>query len=398
MEKSIKKLIVALFVLYLASAISNSIMSVIQTNVIRDYNLVSIQQSYMDLATRIGTIAALCSIPFLQSKVKRMFMICFGTAAMIVNMCFIGMSSSFIILLLALVLISIGSCFQDSFVNALIIDLSGNESTKYVNTLHMVFGVGAMVNPFIINRIRDFTGWKSTYLVIAVFLFIALMIFMVFSKKTMTHPVMKAQKGLRITKKDAVLILRDKRNILTALACTFYTSYQMSIANWIITYLTLECSIPQDRAVAANSFLWIGIVLSRFTIPRIKRDPIKTFVTGSFISAPLCMFGILSGNFYIICSMTFVCGFLCGHGIPTLIARAGQNNPGRAVLGISINNLIGSVVGLVWSPVIASLQGIFNYRIALLVPGLLLLVSAFFGILLLKACSQFDLEHACNEI
>lgn len=67
-------------------------------------------------------------------------------------------------------------------------------------------------------------------------------------------------------------------------------------------------------------------------------------------------------------------------------------------MGISVNNLIGSVVGLVWSPVIASLQGIFNYRIALLIPGVLLLASAVFGILLFKACRQFDLEHVCDKL
>lgn len=90
-----------------------------------------------------------------------------------------------------------------------------------------------MINPFIINGIRDFTGWQGTYLIVAAFLLVSLLIFISFSKKTINHPVMKAQKGLRITKKDIVIILQDKRNLLTALACTLYTSYPMSIANWI---------------------------------------------------------------------------------------------------------------------------------------------------------------------
>ena len=155
MEKSIKRLVFSLFTLFFAYAISNSIMSVVQTNVIREYNLISVRQGFMDLASRIGMLIAFFSIPFLQSKVKRIIILCAGTGSMIVNMCIIGFGPSFMVFLCSLTLIGIGSCYLDSFLNALIIDLSGEQSIKYVNMLHMSFAIGAMVNPFIINKIRD---------------------------------------------------------------------------------------------------------------------------------------------------------------------------------------------------------------------------------------------------
>ena len=396
-DASAKKLTFSLFALYLASAIAGSIMSVVQTNIITEFGLVSAQQGFMDQASRIGMLIALFTIPFLQSKVKRVVMMCFGVALMALNMCIVGFSSGFMALILCLALISFGSCYLDSYVNALIIDLNGEQSTKYVNMLHMAFGIGAMINPFIVNAIRDLMGWRGPYFVVAALMVVMMLIFLFFSKRAMNHPVMKTQKGLRITKKDAVSILKDKRNILTALASTLYSSYQMSIANWIVAYLTLECLVPQDQAVIASSLLWIGVVASRFIISRVRWDPIRTLVIGSFISAPLCMAGILSANFYIICAMTFVCGLLCGHGIPTLTARAGQNNPGRTVMGTSVNSLIGSVVGLIWPTVIGGLQGAFSYRIALLVPGVLLLASAVFSVFLSRACKQHDARIAAEQ-
>lgn len=390
MKQSIKRLIFSLFTLFFASAISSSIMSVVQTNVIREYDLIGDRQGFMDLATRVGSLASLFSIPFLQSKVKRIAMVCMGAGLMIINMCMIGLNTSFVFLIFSLICISMGFCYLENFLNALILDLSGEQGIKYMNLLHMSFAIGAMINPFIINSIRNFVGWRSTYAVIAGLLVTMLIFFLLAVKKNMNHPVMKIQKGLNISKKDIFLIVKDKRNFLTALAATLYTSYQMGIANWIVTYLTLECAVPQDQAIIANSLLWMGIVLSRFMISRIRYDSIKILSGGSFIAAPLCMLGILSGNFYLICGMTFICGFLCGHGIPTLIVRAGKNNPGRTVLGISIHNLIGGLIGLIWPPLIGSIQGGFSYRIALLIPGLLLLASAIVSIFLLRACRKHD--------
>ncbi len=394
------KITVSLFILYMMSAIQSSIMSVVQHDIITAYGLTSIQVGLLSTASSIGMFASLFSIPVVQSKVKRIILMTIGAILMVTNMCLVGLSSSFAVLLVALCFMSLGGSYMDTFLNSLVIDLNGEKSTKYVNLLHTFFSVGALINPYIVQWIADATSWQSVYYIIAVFVVLAFIYFRYQASKGMDVPAMREAKGGALTKSVLKEMLKDKRIVLTALQSTLYSSAQMSIANYMVTYIKEEVEMPAIaensvliKAVLPLSLLWCGITVGRLLMARFNLNPVKTLAYGCFISIPIVAAGILSANFWALCAMTFVFGIICGHGIPSLTARAGKNTPGRTALGTTISSLIGQAVSWIWPLVITGVAGSYGYRFGMLVSPCLLALSGVIGLFNNKACEDYDKAH-----
>lgn len=400
-----KTLNISLFVLYMVSAVQGSIMSVVQSDIIVDYGLTGTEAALLSTASSIGMFFALFSIPVVQSKIKRVTCMLIGLILMVVNMCLIGLSTSFYILLCAIAMMAIGSNYHDTFLNSLVIDLNGKNSTRYMNLLHMFFSVGALINPYIVRALDNLTGsWQSVYFIVAGFLVIAFANFWFQARKGMDVPAMRQAKGSQLTKETIKELIKDKRIVLTALQSTLYSSCQMGIAGWIVTYINFEVGVPDASGlgfigglvndVLPLSLLWVGITIGRLIMSRLTWEPVKTLAYGSFVSVPIVVIGVLSANYWVLCAMTFLIGVICGHGIPSLTARAGKNTPGRTAMGTTISSLIGQFVSWIWPILIGTIAEANSYRIGLLVPAALLVASGIVGLFNYKACREYDEAHA----
>ena len=403
-----QKITLSLFLLYMISAIQSSIMSVVQNDIINAYGLTGAQIGLLSTASSIGMFASLFTIPIVQSKVKRVVLMTFGAALMVLNMCLIGFSSSWLILLMAICFMGIGGNYMDTFLNSLVIDLNGEKSFRYVNLLHTFFSVGALVNPYIVRAIALWGGWRSCYYIIAIFVVIFFINFRIQARKGMDVPAMRQSKGAELTKAVIIEMLHDKRIVLTALQSTLYSSAKMGIANYMVTFIKREVPLPQSTGfslldtltseVLPLSLLWAGITIGRLLMAKLRLNPVKALAYGCFISVPIITVGLLATNFWGLCIMTFAFGVICGHGIPSLTARAGQNTPGRTALGTTISSLIGHIISILWPLLITTIAGKAGFKIGLLVTPFLLIASGIIGLFNNKACEQYDLIHQNDGI
>ncbi|MBE5758439.1 MAG: MFS transporter [Clostridiales bacterium] len=404
MKNRTKIINISLFVLYMVSAIQSSIMSVVQNDIIRDYGLSIAEAGFLSTASSIGMFASLFSIPFVQSRVKRMTCMTIGLVLMVVDMVLIGISTSFYVLLAAIAFMSLGSSYHDTFLNSLVIDLNGKDAPRYMNLLHTFFSVGALINPYIVKWIANISGsWQAVYYIIAFFLVLAYLHFVFQARKGMDVPAMRQAKGATLSKEVVKELVKDKRIVLTALQSTLYSSAQMGIASWIVTYINMEVGTPNPTGFALLdtlaidvfplSLLWVGITIGRLIMAKVGWNPVKTLAYGCFISVPVLVIGIISANYWALCAMTVIFGIICGHGIPSLTARAGRNTPGRTAMGTTISSLIGNCVSWIWPLMIAAIADVHGFRFGLLVTAGLLIASGIIGLLNDKACREYDEAH-----
>jgi fucose permease len=134
-----------------------------------------------------------------------------------------------------------------------------------MNTMHLGFGVGAVLSPLLVDRFAVATGDAAT----AYWLFAALMIPVAVWIYRTPSPRQPAQPGTRAT----TGVVRRHRWFIAVTAVFFFlhVGAELSFGGWIFSYAE-EAGQPETTARLLNSFFWGGLVAGRLlAIPLSKR-------------------------------------------------------------------------------------------------------------------------------
>jgi len=169
---------------------------------------------------------------------------------------FLPIAGNLLVLVLLLAGIGIAIGVIDVGCNTLLVWLFGSDVPPYMNTLHLGFGVGAVITPLIIDRFAVAGDATNAYwLFAAVMLPIALW---VYRKPSPRPPQSASGKG------DAPSVVRRYAWLvgLTAVLFFMHMGAQLSFAGWIFSYAE-ELGNPETTARLLNSLFWAGLVGGR---------------------------------------------------------------------------------------------------------------------------------------
>jgi len=175
-----------------------------------------------------------------------------------------SLSRSYYLLLLIAVPYGLGAGAIDASLNNYV---ALNYSSRHMNWLHCMWGVGATVGPYIMGAVLTFGhSWRSGYItiaaiqgVLAVFLFLSLSLW----KKTGSESA-EAEKEVSGDKPLSLIeIVRipGAKEVLIAFFC--YCGIEQTVGLWASSYLVLHCGIASETAAAFASMFFIGITVGR---------------------------------------------------------------------------------------------------------------------------------------
>ncbi|MBQ9730790.1 MAG: MFS transporter [Bacilli bacterium] len=170
-----------------------------------------------------------------------------------------SISSKFWMLCVFAVPYGLGAGGIDSAVNNY---AASNYSSKHMNWLHAMWGIGATVGPLIMGcTLSSGSTWNTGYLILGIIqslLLIVLFITLPLWKNTSSKEDNINNKSLTIKQ---TLMLKGAFTLLLCFFC--YSAVEQTIMLWCGSYLVLHLSISEEIAASFSSLFVIGMTIGR---------------------------------------------------------------------------------------------------------------------------------------
>ena len=249
------------------------------------------------------------------------------------------------VILLAAMLIGFSGGFLEVGSNGLIASLYHDKASSQLNLLHMFYAGGAIISPLCVGFfIANTFSWRANYILAA-----GLVLILVFVLYRLPHTQDVEVSHINVSE---MLHLLTRPTVLRAwFAIIFFTSAELGLSTWLVTYFQKVKGFPPVIASASLSVFWIAILAGRavnFRLPGTLSltAVIRLEILGSIVS----VFIILLGRYPLLIYMgTFLDGLFMAGLFPNLMAYASHNSS-DSIGSISGITLFGAGIGMTLGP------------------------------------------------
>jgi len=287
---------------------------------------------------------------------------------------------SFAVFVLLWGAIGLGLGFVDTLLSACMSDLYHGEekkATRMMCMLHMTYGLASMAAPLLFGLlISRGAAWYMMYSVAGGFGLLLLIFTFIAARKGGEDGL-----GGPAASGDADLSFGRILKTVTAgplpffiLAMFFHGYFLSGLNTWITRYVGDTLGSPlRDISL---TFLFAGVMLSRFLFPFTGLKPEKYIRVSCILSAALMLAAVLTGSAWAAVILTALSGLAFGATIPCMLNLACESVQGNTMLATTPMMLALYLGQAVSPPVIGALESAAGLRWGMLSCCVIMLVTA----------------------
>lgn len=279
---------------------------------------------------------------FLTERFGRKIVLGVGAGVAVGGLVIMAATSLWTLFLVASAASAWGAAVLDAGINALALDLYRSERGAALNLLHLFFGVGALISPFLIGAaVSVGLGWRLTVVVSAALFVVLLLAFAVLSMPSGRHDRDAPDGGDRVDGEQATFA----PFLWLALAIALYVAAEVGVSSWLVRLLAAQTLIA---ATATLSLFWGGLAFGRLlSFWLAERFNYTLFTIVCVLLASVALAGAVLAPWPVDAALFTLTGLLYGPIYPMIMALAGHLYPQRlAALSGSLTTAaqVGSVV------------------------------------------------------
>jgi len=325
--------------------------------VIQDFALVPVEIGALAAAGSIGFLSVLPAGILADMMGKKKIVVA-GIAVLAMGTVLAGLSSSFPLLLAALILAGIGYGFFEGSVNAFVSDDYRDKPGFALNALHSTWGVGGFLGPLLAGLILSKFGvWQLNFLVAGSIA--AATIIPIAATSSPPSPTTESRRRDRPT-------IRLNVSPVLVLALFIVWGTELGINSFLPLFLQSERGFDSVTASASLGMLFLALTLGR-AVWSITSDRLGLYFTIKITAATAAALILLAAAIPVQLAtiMLFMCaGFFFASIVPTMLALATRE------AGLSTGSATGFIL------LVASVGGIIiPWSIALISGGTSLLTG-----------------------
>jgi fucose permease len=304
----------------------------------------------------------------ITERVGRKVVLAAGALLAALGLSAAALAPSWIPFVLASVLVSCGAGTIDSGTNALFLDLYREARGGALNFLHLFFGVGALIAPFLIGvLITAGVSWRALLFATAAG-FLVLVVLM----STAAMPSGRHVAG-SVSGSDAELS-RSEWSLVPFVALAFciglYVASEVGVSNWLVKLLS---SASVETATRVLSVFWAGLSLGRLLSRWVaERFDYFTFTIGCIILSSLALAGAVVVPWLAVAAALYgLTGLFFGPIFPMIMALGGDIYPHRLAAlsgGLTTSAVAG---GLIYPPLMGIMAAQVGLRVGMMGAALL---------------------------
>ena len=284
----------------------------------------------------------------------------------------LGIAPAWSIALASAIPAGLGAGALDGGVNGLVLDLYPSGRGRALNTLHLVFSLGALASPLVVGRLVD-AGIPWQVLVVGTGA-VAVPVALLFVVVALPHGRRSATPTEQVVRGPGPMALRWPLLTLEfAIAC--YVASEVGVSSWLVRFLD---QVPLNLATTSLSLFWAGLAIGRLVAARsADRFDHLQFTTVSILIASVALVGAVVVPSVGVSIVLFgLVGFAFGPVFPMIIAIGGRRYPDRsAAVGgfLTGSAVIGAVI---YPPIMGFMSVTIGLGAAMLGTGVLGLACA----------------------
>lgn len=359
-------------------AVSGTMFSTVLPRMIQDYRLTLAQAGLFSVFISSGNLIAMVITGILGDKYRKSVLMGGVFLGMSIMLFLIGSMPPFPLLLCFLVFLGVCSSILNLIVTAYVSDLYGDDRAKYINLVHMFYGIGSLAGPLypmLLSRIG--LAWKFSYLFLAgIVMLIGISYFIVMKK--IKEPNLEAGKPADKgnpggTNEDWKGLFRYKGMIaLCAMSFLYMGGHQNTFSTWFQTYLQTENTqiYTEGFTSVCMTLYWIGMVASRTISASVsnKIAPREFILAGSLGGVAAMALGMLAQTPWAWVAAVVILGVCTGAVYPLTFAISCSWFPDASAKVSSVVGVFTSVGSMFCGWVVGKIANSVSFRLAMLIP------------------------------
>jgi len=295
-----------------------------------------------------------------------------------------GLAPTWLALIAASIAVNVGAGAIDGGMNGLVLDLYRHARGGALNLLHLFFGVGALIAPFVVGlALTAHVAWRAVLAGTALGC-LPLLAFLA----TVPLPAGRRDRAAEAAPRQEAGAAEASLLPFMGLALSIglYVATETGISSWVVRLLA---GVPVTTATGVLSIFWGGLAVGRLLSNWLaERVDYAVFTIGCITLSSLALVAaVLSPSFPLTAALFALTGLFCGPIYPMIMALGGDLYPRR--LAALSGTLSGAAV--VGSVVYPPLMGLMAAGIGLrggMIGAALLGVPAALGIVLARAAAR----------
>ena len=314
-----------------------AIQGALLTDTINFYHPESSAQGYAGLFSSFGAIIALVSAFFLIGRIPKIHLLLIGLIISSGFICLLSLPESYVVYIFFWFLAGIGMGYIDCLVSSCVADLyTGREATKMMCNLHMTFGIGSMLAPVAIAFLKNVgVKWRNLYYLLAFLGFIMIILLFISDKtgkRISNENIINSEN--KMTLKDMAEKIREGALPYLIIAMFFHGLFMGGMNSWLTHYVSV--TLASKFGSIALSFMYLGVLLSRFIVPRTS-IPVRKYLSKAGIFAGIIFIIAIPFKSGIIMCIAVVLSTLCfGAMIPCSLDTACADMPDSTLFATTI--------------------------------------------------------------
>lgn len=347
--KRLRIVTVYLFSFMAAFALSGTMFSTILPKIIQDYGLTLSQAGLFPVSQSVGNLLAMLLTALAGDRFEKSRLVGLSFAIMGIMMLGLSFMPPFWALLILMGLLGLSTSALNLLVTAYTSDLYQEDRSRYINLLHVCFGVGSLLGPAypaLLSRIG--LVWRHSYLVLSVAVFALGAAYFVYLGRSgalartaiSKRPVPSRTSEKRIWGHRGVLAL-------CFMSFLYMGGHQGAFSTWFQTFLQREdpAAYPEAFTSLCMMIYWIGMVASRIlgaSLPR-RVTARSVLLAGSFVGTLLLASGLFAGQEALWPVVSALLGLSTGVIYPLTFAISCEQFPENSARISSIVGIFSSV-------------------------------------------------------
>lgn len=302
------------------------------TDIIEVFHPESSSQGYTSLFSSIGGMVAFVTAFFLIGRVEKIRLLQIGVIICSAFLVLLSVTGRYAVYIAFWFLCGIGMGFIDTLLSSCIADMyTGAKATSMMCYLHMTFGISSMAAPIIYSLLKKAgIAWRGIYIVVAVLGIIVAFVLFVSGRRIAASGESSAVRTERAMSISGMLSAARGGSLPFFILAMFTHGLFLGGLNAWLTHfvsVTLSC----DFGSIALSFLFLGVLVSRFAFPFTGIEVRKYLSTAGIIAGILYGFSLVTGNAIIICVVAAVSAMCFGAMIPCMLDTACAEMDGNSM-------------------------------------------------------------------
>jgi fucose permease len=320
LDAKLKKFVSLLFLAFICYAFFNVLLGSQAPLMMRFYNITEAQQGFFTTILSVGGIASAVICALYGESFGKLKALGGGLALLALTTVLISLAPPYYVVVICALFAGIAYTFIDIMVNSTITQYFSSDSKTLLPMAHMIYGVGAMIAPYLLTTIVDPQAARSftlPYLLVGI---MTAAVFVLYSLSARRVSAIVQAGAPQAEKSRPTEVFRTGRFWVVLASGVLFCCFTTGIVAWFPTYFNQK-GFSLEMSGLMLTFFFAGNLAMRFLGPYLfsKLRPQRIFVLFSILSIVFMVLALYSNSIALTVVFTVLSGAFQALNMPALI-------------------------------------------------------------------------------